>query len=101
MIDSLLQNEADMICASFTLNYNRSQVIDFLLPIGNEVYYMFVMVQGNDAYDWGLYVQAFSAALWAAILTAAIVFGLFCSFIEQYRQKIQYAFVKPSDGVIG
>ncbi len=64
MVSSLLKGEADLIATSLTMMPHRERSVDFLVPIGDETYAIFIKRAVEEDLDWTVYADPFRLHLW-------------------------------------
>ena len=77
MLGSLVKGEADFVSAPITFTPIRSDVVNFLHPIGMETYCVMIKKSPREHYSFLGYLKPFRYDLWVGLaLALASVFGV-------------------------
>ena len=81
MIQSVVDQEMDVIVASLTLTNQREMVLDFVAPLGKETYSFYVRTPEGDEFTWSTFLKPFSSNLWLFLVVFAMVYAIFLQII--------------------
>ena len=85
MIGMILNNEVDFAIADFFITLDRSDVVDFSMPLMKARSKMYIPLPSQDA-GWSTFVNPFSFKLWMATVTMIFVGSIIIS-VTYYTHK--------------
>ena len=70
LVGHVVRGELDLLASSLTLTPDRTEIFDFLFPVGTETLALFIRGhdhQQSETVDWTTFVSPFSRSLWAVL----------------------------------